>query len=124
MIDPDFELDGNEQSELAQTVATPGFKVILKIMQAAVAQARVDLDNADVSKPSEVMGKHALSKATGVAVTRIVTFINTEVSQFNDKPRASDAPKDDTELAMDDITRITESMPNLLGDVTLIQEED
>ena len=109
---------------MSQTFASPGFKVIVKIMQAAVAQARVDLDNADVSKPSEVMGKHALSKATGVAVTRIIARINAEVSQFNDKPRASDAPKDDTELEMDDITRITENMPNLLGDVTLIQEED
>ena len=92
-------------------------------MQAAVAQARVDLDNADVSKPQEVMGKHALSKATGVAITRIITRINTEVSQFNDRPKASDTPKDETELAMDDITRITENMPNLLGEA-LIQEED
>lgn len=123
MIDPDFELDGTEQSELAQTVATPGFKVVEKIMQAAVAQARVDLDNADPSKPNEVMGRHALSRATGIAITRIVTRINTEVSQFSDRPKASDTPKDDTELAMDDITRITENMPNLLGEV-LIQEED
>ena len=104
-------------------MASPGFKVVEKIMQAAVAQARVDLDNADVSKPQEVMGKHALSKATGVAITRIITRINTEVSQFNDRPKASDTPKDETELAMDDITRITENMPNLLGEA-LIQEED
>ena len=122
MLDPQFELDSVEQSELAAVCGMPGFKVILKIMQAAVEQARVDLDNADASRPQDVMAKHALSKATGVSVTRIIDRINIEVSQFKDRPLASDAPKDETELAMDDIVRITEHMPNLLGDV-LIQEE-
>jgi hypothetical protein len=122
MIDPGFELDSVEQSELEAIYGMPGFKVLLKVMQAAVEQARVDLDNADATRPQEVMAKHALSKATGVAVTRIMDRVNIEVSQFKDRPLASDAPKDETELAMDDIARITEHMPNLLGDV-FIQEE-
>lgn len=122
MIDPECELDGTEQSELASVRGMQGWKVVQKVMRIVVEQARVDLDNADPARPAEVTAKHALSRATAVAVTRITDRINIEVSQFHGRPKASDQPTDETELAMDDIERITETMPNLLGEV-LIEEE-
>jgi len=123
MIDPELELEPIERSDLAMTYHSKGWPVVVKLLRVFVEEARVDLDNADHSKPSEVMAKHALSRTTGVVVTKLLTRIASEVAlqhDLNDKEPKESAPGVD----LDDVASATSHMPNLLGDVTYIEEGD
>lgn len=123
MVDPDLELTAVQRSDLAMTFHSKGWQVVNLLLLAVVEQFRVDLDNANHSDPKDVMAKHSLSKSAGVVVTKIITRINNEVGLTQDARKTE--PQDSAPgLEMDDIQRATDGLPNLLGDVTYIAEED
>lgn len=117
-----LDLDSAERSDLANVVSSPGFKVFLKLAAFVVEQARTDLDNADPANPSEVMAKHALSKASSLFHGRLINCINNEVSQYVDAPKKSDKPVDSTEALFDDLEAQVADLPNFLGEPIVIEE--
>lgn len=123
MVDPDLELTAVQRSDLAMTFHSKGWVVVNLLLMAVVEQFRVDLDNANHSDPKDVMAKHSLSKSAGVVVTKIIHRITNEVGVLQDARKTG--PQDSAPgLEMDDITAATDGLPNLLGDVTYIAEED
>lgn len=123
MVDPDLELTAVERSDLAMTVHSKGWQVVNKLLLAVVEQFRVDLDNADHSNPKEVLGKHSLSKSAGIVVTKIITRVSNEVAA-QVEARKSEPQESAPGLEMDEIAQMTDGLPNLLGDVTYISEDD
>jgi hypothetical protein len=124
MVDPDVELTAVERSDLAMTVHSKGWQVVHKLLLAVVEQFRVDLDNADHSNPKEVLGKHSLSKSAGVVVTKILTRVSNEVAVQAESKKIGEPQDSAPGLEMDEIAQMTEGLPNLLGDVTYISEDD
>lgn len=124
MIDPDFDLTPVERSDLAMVFGSKGWQVVHKICLAIVEQFRVDLDNADPSNRNEVMAKHSLSKAASVVVDKLVQRIASEAAIFGEIRKNSAPQESAIDLEMDDIKSMTEGLPNLLGDVAYIAEED
>lgn len=126
MVDPDLELTPTERSDLAMTFHSKGWQVVNKLLLAMVEQFRVDLDNADHSNPKDVMAKHSLSRSAGIVVTQLIHRINNEVGmQVEANLRRKNGPEESAPgLQMDDLAQATEHLPNLLGDVNYIAEED
>ena len=123
MIDPDLELTSLQRSELAQTVHSKGWAVVDLLLKAIVEQFRVDLDNANHADPKEVMAKHSLSRSAGVIVTKLLQRVNNETGLYQDALK--EGPQEAAPgLEMDDLAAATEYLPNLLGDVNYIAEED
>jgi len=123
MVDPDLELTAVERSDLAMTVHSKGWQVVNKLLMAVVEQFRVDLDNADHANPKEVLARHSLSRSAGVVVTKILTRISNEVA-VQQELKKSGPQESAPGLEMDEIAQMTEGLPNLLGDVTYISEDD
>jgi hypothetical protein len=123
MIDPEFELTPVERSELAMIYHSKGWHVVHKICLAVVEQFRVDLDNADHSNPKDVMAKHSLSRSASVVVTQLLTRVGSEAA-FLGETRKTKPQESAPGVEMDDIERMTNGLPNLLGDVTYIAEDD
>lgn len=125
MVDPDLELTPTERSDLAMLFQSKGWQVVNKLLLAVVEQFRVDLDNANHSDPKDVMAKHSLSKSAGVVVTKIITRITQEVAaQTEARSRGGEPQEAAPGLEMDEIEQMTSGLPNLLGDVNYIAEED
>lgn len=124
MVDPEFDLTPVERSDLAMTFNSKGWQVAHKICLAVVEEFRVDLDNANPANRDDVMAKHALSKAASVAVSKIITRIASEAALLRDIKNSATPQESATNLEMDDIERMTENLPNLLGDVTYISEDE
>lgn len=124
MVDPDLLLTPLQRSELAMTVHSKGWEVVDLLLKAVVEQFRVDLDNANHADPKDVMAKHALSRAAGVVVTTLIHRIANEVALFQDTREANGLHESAPGLEMDDLAAATENLPNLLGDVNYIAEED
>jgi hypothetical protein len=128
MVDPDLELTPTERSDLAMMFQSKGWQVVLKLFRIIVEQFRVDLDNADHANPKDVLAKHALSRAAGTVVTIIIHRIAQEVASLQEARSRQGSPENPQEsapgLEMDAIEHAVEGLPNLLGDVTYISEED
>jgi hypothetical protein len=128
MVDPDLELTPTERSDLAMMFQSKGWQVVLKLFRIIVEQFRVDLDNADHANPKDVLAKHALSRAAGSVVTIIIHRIAQEVAILQELRSRQGSPENPHEsatgLEMDVISQATEDLPNLLGDVTYIAEDD
>jgi hypothetical protein len=123
MIDPDLELTALQRSDLAQTYHSKGWAVVDLLIKAIVEQFRVDLDNANHADPKDVMAKHSLSRSAGVVATMLLQRIANETGMYMDA--RDKTPKDSAPgLEMDEIAAATEHLPNLLGDVNYIAEED
>jgi hypothetical protein len=124
MVDPELELNAVQRSDLAMTYHSKGWNVVDLLFKIIVEEFRVELDNANHADPKDVMAKHALSRAAGVVVTKIVHRIANEVA-FQQEARKNGEPQEAAPgLEMDDIAAATEHLPNLLGDVNYIAEED
>jgi hypothetical protein len=128
MVDPDLELTPTERSDLAMMFQSKGWQVVMKLFRIIVEQFRVDLDNADHANPKDVLAKHALSRAAGSVVTIIIHRITQEVAilqEARSRQGTPDNPQDSAPgLSMDAVEQAVEDLPNLLGDVTYIAEED
>lgn len=124
MIDPDFDLTPVERSDLAMIYHSKGWQVVHKICLAVVEQFRVDLDNADHSNPKDVMAKHALSRSASVVVTQLLTRVGSEAALLGEIRKNAEPQESAPGVEMDDIERMTEGLPNLLGDVAYIAEDD
>ena len=124
MIDPDFELTPIERSDLAMMFYGKGWQVAHKICLAVVEQFRVDLDNADHSNPKDVMAKHSLSRSASVVVNKLITRIASESALVGEMRKSSEPQESAPNLEMDEIARMTDGLPNLLGDVTYIAEDE
>ena len=128
MVDPDLQLSPQERSELAMLFRSKGWAVLVKLLRAIVEQFRVDLDNADHSNPKDAMAKHSLSRSAGMVVTLILTRIAQEAS-LQQAISAQEGTAGNPEvsapgLEMDNIAEAVKDLPNLLGDVTYIAEDD
>ena len=124
MVDPELALTSVQRSDLAMTYHSKGWAVVDLLFKVIIEEFRVDLDNANHADPKDVMAKHALSRAAGVAITKIIHRIANEVS-FQQEARKNGEPQDSAPgLEMDDIAAATDGLPNLLGDVTYVAEED
>ena len=124
MVDPEFELTPVERSDLAMMFHGKGWQVAHKICLAIVEQFRVDLDNADHSNPKDVMAKHSLSRSASVVVGVLVKRIASEAILLGEMKKSSEPQESALNLEMDEIERMTEGLPNLLGDVTYIAEDE
>ena len=114
-IDPEEQLDNSQRGDLASMVHSNGFPVLKILMRALVEQFRVELDNA--VEPSEVVRKHALSKASAMYYTLLLKRIDEEAMLVTNAPRKSDKPIDGGEgISMDDIESQVGHLPNLLGE--------
>ena len=122
MTDPEMELTAVQRSDLAMTYHSKGWAVVGLLLKIIVEEARLDLDN--VTDAKEVIAKHALSRATGVVVTKLIHRITNEVAFAQDSRRSNEPQDSAPGLEMDDIAAATDGLPNLLGDVTYIAEED
>lgn len=123
MIDPEFELTPVERSDLAMTYNSKGWQVVHKICLAVVEQFRVDLDNADHANPKDVMAKHSLSRSASVVVTQLLNRVGSECSLLGEM-RKTKPQESALGLEMDEIEHMTAGLPNLLGDVAYIEEDD
>jgi hypothetical protein len=124
MVDPELELTALQRSDLAQTFHSKGWAVVDLLLKVIVEEFRVDLDNANHADPKDVMSKHSLSRSAGVVVTKLIHRIANEVGMYQDS-RKEATPQDAAPgLEMDDIAAATDHLPNLLGDVTYIAEDD
>jgi hypothetical protein len=123
MIDPDFELTPVERSDLAMMYNSKGWQVVHKICLSVVEQFRVDLDNADHSNPKDVMAKHSLSRSASVVVTQLLTRVGSECALLGEM-RKTKPQESALGLEMDEIEHMTAGLPNLLGDVAYIEEDD
>jgi hypothetical protein len=124
MVDPELELSQVQRSNLAMTFHSKGWEVVDLLFKAIVEQFRVDLDNANHADPKDVMAKHALSKASGQVVTAIIHRIANEVAFQQENRKKGEAQEAAPGLDMDDLAAATDGLPNLLGDVNYIAEED
>jgi hypothetical protein len=125
MTDPELELNPVQRSNLAMTYHSKGWAVVDLLFKIVVEEARLDLDNANHSDPKDVMAKHALSRATGTVVTKIIQRIANEVAFAQDARHKNGEPQESAPgIEMDDLAAATDGLPNLLGDVNYIAEED
>ena len=124
MIDPEFDLTPVERSDLAMTFYSKGWQVVHKICLSVVEQFRVDLDNADHSNPKDVMAKHSLSRSASVVVTKLLTRVASEAAMVGEMKKSAEPQESASGLEMDEIERMTQGIPNLLGDVAYIEEDD
>ena len=124
LTDPDLELTAIQRSELAMTYHSKGWAVVELLLKAFVEQFRVDLDNANHADPKDVMAKHALSRAAGVVVTQILHRISNETGMYEDARKDGEPLVAAPGLDMGDLAEATEGLPNLLGDVTYVAEDD
>jgi hypothetical protein len=122
MVDPEMELTAVQRSNLAMTYHSKGWAVVDLLLKIIVEEARLDLDN--VTDAKEVIAKHALSRATGVVVTKLIHRITNEVAFAQDSRRSNEPQDSAPGLEMDDIAAATDGLPNLLGDVTYIAEDE
>ena len=123
MIDPDFELTPVERSDLAMMYNSKGWQVVHKICLSVVEQFRVDLDNADHANPKDVMAKHSLARSASVVVTQLLTRVGSECALLGEM-RKTKPQESALGLEMDEIEHMTAGLPNLLGDVAYIEEDD
>jgi hypothetical protein len=89
-----------------------------------VEQFRVDLDNADHSNPKDVMAKHSLSRSASVVVTKLLTRVASEAALVGEMKKSAEPQESASGLEMDEIERMTQGLPNLLGDVAYIEDDD
>jgi len=120
--DPDTELTTIQRSDLAMLVTSNGYPVIRQILIFIVAQFRVDLDNADQANPADVLAKHALSRAASVVAAKFIARIEGEVNMQREIQKASSP--DSPTIPLDDLSTIVEELPNLLGDVHYVEEDN
>jgi hypothetical protein len=109
-------LDNMERSDLAMAVAEKGFPVVKKLLDFIVDDYREELDAATTD--AEIVRIHALSKSAGIIRAALLKRIAIEVAQHQEAHPSTEKRADTGEgIDMDDIERLTEHMPNLLGDV-------
>jgi len=109
-----------ERSDLAVTASSNGYPVIKKLLKIIVDEFRDELDNATTN--AEVVRIHALSKSAGIVRNAFLKRVELELTTQRES-RPPEAPQESAPgIDMDDIERITENLPNLLGDVTYIEE--
>ena len=124
MVDPELELTPVERSDLAMVYYSKGWQVVHRLCLAVVEQFRVDLDNADHSNPKDVMAKHSLSRSASVVVTKLLTRVASEAALVGEMKKSAEPQESASGLEMDEIERMTQGLPNLLGDVAYIEDDD
>lgn len=101
-FNPDLVLEHNERAAVAQTVGTPGYKVIHgRIMRSEVDKFIVSLINAPEEDDSAIVAKHRLAKAAAQFFQAVTERINNEVQQYVAAVKASGPPVDPTEGHID-----------------------
>jgi hypothetical protein len=98
---PEINLDRSEQAALAATVATPGYRIIHRIMKAEIDKFYLSFLNAPVGNDDEVLARHKLGKSAAQFYAGVTGRINEEVSQYTSASRANDRPFDETEGILD-----------------------
>lgn len=98
---PDIELEHNERALVAQTTATPGYKIINRIMRSEVDKFIVDLINAPEEDDKAIIAKHKLSKAAAQFYQAVVDRVNSEVHMYMAAVQNGVAPVDVTAGMLD-----------------------
>lgn len=100
-FEPEIILDHTQRSEVANTVLTPGYQHINRIMRAEVDKVIIDLINVDEDDDALVLAKHKLSKAAAQFFQRVVNRINHEVEVYRSTIAEVGEPVDMTEGIID-----------------------
>jgi hypothetical protein len=82
MVGPEYNLTDIDRAHLVALAHMPGFEILKNICESAVEQCKVDMINADPTKPDDVMAKYHLAKAAAVFWTRVVARLNHEQERF------------------------------------------
>lgn len=100
-FNPDIVLEYNERALVVQTVATPGYAIINRIMRSEVDKFIVDLINAPENDDKTVVARHKLSKAAAQFYTAVTGRVNYEIQQYTAAQGGSGKPVDLTEGVID-----------------------
>lgn len=98
---PEVEFEHSERGEIAQTVASPGYRHITRIMRSEVDKFLLALLNVPEDDERAIIAKHRLSKAAAQVVQGITNRVNAEVQEFTAAVRAIGPPIDVTEGLVD-----------------------
>jgi hypothetical protein len=100
-FNPEFTLDHADRGQLSQTLASPGWLIVEKIMRSEVSKFIIDLINAPEGNDVAVVAKHRMSKAAAQFHTGVVRRINSEIQQYAATQGKSSPPIDPTEGLVD-----------------------
>jgi hypothetical protein len=96
-FNPDLVLGHNERAAVMQTIATPGYTVIHRLMRAEVDKFIVNLINAPEEDEKTVAARHKLVKAAAQFYQAITERINFEAVLYKAAVAAEGDPVDLTE---------------------------
>lgn len=100
-FNPDIVLDYAEQSALAATAATPGYKVMHRIFRSEVDKFILHLINANASDERDVLSRHYLAKSAAQFYHGVTARINEEVTQYTNGEKPNQVQQDATEGLLD-----------------------
>lgn len=100
-FEPEFSLEHSDRAMVAQTVASPGWKVINRILRSEVDKYLIALININESDDKAIVAAHKLSKAAAQVYTAAMARINHEVNQFIAVSGPPTEPVDMTEGLID-----------------------
>lgn len=100
-FNPSISLDRGEQAQLLQCVATPGYKILNRIMRAEVDKFFLALLNTRAGLETDVLAAHKLAKAAAQFYEGVTERINEELIQFQNAPMSTDRPIDPTAAILD-----------------------
>jgi hypothetical protein len=100
-FEPELSLEHADRAAVAQTVATPGWKVINRILRSEVDKYLIALINVPASDDHAIVAAHKLSKAAAQVYTAAMSRISNEVQQFIAQSGMPTTPVDITEGLID-----------------------
>lgn len=100
-FEPEISLEHSDRAMVAQTVATPGWKIINRILRSEVDKYLIALINVDESDDKAIVAAHKLSKAAAQVYAASMARVNYEVQQFIAVSGTPAEPVDITEGLID-----------------------
>lgn len=96
MVGPEYRLSDSERTHLVGLGTQPGFQVIVNICESEVEKFKVDMINADPTKPEEVLAKHNIAKAAAMFWARVAARINSEQQLYLGQKQLNEVQPDVT----------------------------
>ncbi len=97
MVTAGYRPSEQELSHLVALRQMPGFQVLLNIFESQVAQAQLDMMNADETDEKAIVAKQRIAKAAAVFYQRSIDRVNEELMTFGARRDESKIQPDLTE---------------------------
>lgn len=116
-FNPEVKLEHTDRAQMAQTVASPGYIHINRIMRSELDIFIIDLINTPEDNEALAIARFKLSKAAAMYYQRIVNRINMEVQQY---VQAQDGPTEPVDMTEGNID--LGALPSTFDDIQLDEQ--